>query len=284
MYPKRKNWLLLALLTAMGVYGCGSASKVADDKPMTQAEKELAAERAAAEARAKAESDAAAIAMQEEEGVKVKKKKDAGDNASRKSKKKKSTRKAEWAGGVIVVDDDDQSASGTSGSTSAQSKGKNAKGSDSDKASESVAEHQPRMADGQSEEDMMGMPTVNYVVKGRVVNEAGKPVEGMQVVLANANLNITPQNLNLGNEQIRQKIELSADTTAANGTFRVRAEELPSDYLRIFVRDIDGPSHGNYENDVINVSFDESDTKDTGHGWRKGTMEKRLTIKVKPRR
>lgn len=273
---KLKNLLVAALFTSLCAFGCSKAVQVAE-KPMTPAERELAAERAAAEARAKAESDAAAIAMQEEEGVKVKKKKAKTEKtaaqkaaeervaAEAKAKRKEQqTKKAVWAGGVVV----DDKANGNGGA--AQNKNL----ADPDEANMSREQF----------ESMYGVPTVNYIVKGKVVNSSGKPIEGMQVILANENLNITPQNVNLMNDSIRSVIEQSADTTKSDGTFKVKVENIATAYMRVFVRDIDGPSHGNWENQVINVVFDESDTKDTGHGWRAGTKQKKLTIKAKPRR
>lgn len=282
-YSHFKTLLLSALILSLSLYGC-SRAVVVSEKPMTQAEKELAAEKAAAEARAKAESDAAAVAMQEEEGVKVKKKKKSKPEktpeqkaaeqkaaADAKAKKKaKETKKAVWAGGVVVDD---------------KANGNNTNGNNANaNANTTTANSDPSNPSNPSFTDLYGNPTVNYVVKGKVVNSAGKPIQGMQVLLVNENLDITPLNVNLHNDSIRAIIEQCADTTKADGSFKVKTENIATDYMRVFLRDIDGPSHGNWENQVINISFDDSDTKDTGHGWRAATKQKKLTIKAKPRR
>ena len=126
---------------------------------------------------------------------------------------------------------------------------------------------------------MYGVPTMDYVLKGKVVGSDGKPVKGMQVIFLNNTNDATPKNLNLDNPYVKEYVEQHADTTDADGNYKVKTSDTPQDYLRVYVRDIDGPLNGNYKNDVINVRFDESDKKDSGHGWRVGTMEKELTIK-----
>lgn len=126
---------------------------------------------------------------------------------------------------------------------------------------------------------MYGVPTMDYILKGKVIGSDGKPVKGMQIVFLNNGIDATPKNLNMENPYVKDYVETHSDTTDANGQFKVKTSDTPQEYMRVFVRDIDGPLNGNYQNDIINVRYEESDKKDSGHGWRMGTMEKEITIK-----
>lgn len=132
--------------------------------------------------------------------------------------------------------------------------------------------------------DTLDLAIINYVVRGRVIGENGKPVQGIQVIILNNTVDATPENLNLSDESIREYVEAASDTTAVDGRFKVMAQDYEAPYMRLFIRDIDGPSHGNYINEVVNIYFDESDRKSYGHGWRHDALEKRVTLKPKVRR
>lgn len=130
---------------------------------------------------------------------------------------------------------------------------------------------------------MYGVPTMSYHVKGQVVNHQGKPVKGIQVVMLNRNMGNTPNNPGEENPEIEDYMKIYADTTKNDGTFDIRAKDFPSEYMRVFVRDVDGPSNGNYQNDVINLEFTRDEIKAESKGWNKGVAEKDgVTIKLKP--
>lgn len=130
---------------------------------------------------------------------------------------------------------------------------------------------------------MYGVPTMSYHVKGQVVNHQGKPVKGIQVVMLNRNMGNTPNNPGEENPEIEDYMKIYADTTKNDGTFDIRAKDFPSEYMRVFVRDVDGPSNGNYQNDVINLEFTRDEIKAESKGWNKGVAEKEgVTIKLKP--
>ena len=130
---------------------------------------------------------------------------------------------------------------------------------------------------------MYGVPTMSYHVKGQVVNHQGKPVKGIQVVMLNRNIGNTPNNPGEDDPEIEEYLKIYADTTKNDGTFDIRAKDFPSEYMRVFVRDVDGPSNGNYQNDVINLEFTRDEIKAESKGWNKGLAEKEgVTIKLKP--
>ena len=130
---------------------------------------------------------------------------------------------------------------------------------------------------------MYGVPTMSYHVKGQLVNHQGKPVKGIQVVMLNRNMGNTPNNPGEENPEIEDYMKIYADTTKNDGTFDIKAKDFPSEYMRVFVRDVDGPSNGNYQNDVINLEFTRDEIKAESNGWNKGVAEKEgVTIKLKP--
>jgi len=130
---------------------------------------------------------------------------------------------------------------------------------------------------------MYGVPTMSYHVKGQVVNHQGKPVKGIQVVMLNRNIGNTPNNPGEDDPEVEEYLKIYADTTKNDGTFDIRAKDFPSEYMRVFVRDVDGPSNGNYQNDVINLEFTRDEIKAESKGWNKGVAEKEgVTIKLKP--
>lgn len=121
-----------------------------------------------------------------------------------------------------------------------------------------------------------GVPTVDFAVKGRVVDAAGKPVKGVQVMLINSE--IDPENLPESpywDEQLKR----ISDTTDAQGNFEVRNTDRPWQQVRVMVRDIDGAKNGKYENQVLDVEFGEPEGgRDK---WRLGEKKAEVTVKMK---
>ncbi|MBP9990189.1 MAG: radical SAM-associated putative lipoprotein [Bacteroidales bacterium] len=128
---------------------------------------------------------------------------------------------------------------------------------------------------------MYGVPTVDYVVKGKVLKADGKPVKGLQVVLVNNNIDLTADTIYGNDEYVERYLQKSSDTTAADGTFEVKSSDMPSGKQRILVRDVDGKRHGNIQNELIDVEFDMDNVGGQRSGWRLGTAEKEMTITVK---
>ena len=108
-------------------------------------------------------------------------------------------------------------------------------------------EPQSQVDKGQRQEValMYGVPTMNFRIQGKVVNHQGKPVKGIQVVMLNRNFGNTPNNPTDDNPYVEEYMKQYADTTKADGSFDIRANDRPTDYMRVFVRDVDGPSNGN---------------------------------------
>ena len=128
-----------------------------------------------------------------------------------------------------------------------------------------------------------GVPTVDFAVKGKVLDGRGRPVKGAQVVLVNSD--IDPENLPT-NEYWQERLKEIADTTDALGTFEVRTTDRPWEQVRVLVRDVDGKKNGWYQDQLVDVSFgDQVPNKDNDGGpmskWRQGVKHAEVTVKLK---
>lgn len=123
-----------------------------------------------------------------------------------------------------------------------------------------------------------GVPTVDFALKGKVVNSKGKPVEGVKVMLLNSD--IDPQNIP-DTPEWQMRLRKVSDTTDAQGSFEVSTTDRPWEKLNVMVQDIDGKKNGSYESQLIEVEF--GDAKPSNRpmkDWHLGTREAEITIKL----
>ena len=127
---------------------------------------------------------------------------------------------------------------------------------------------------------MYGVPTMDFVLKGRVINEQGKPVKGMQVILVNQTVDIAPDHMDEDNEFVQDYIRKASDTTDAQGLFECQVKDVPVDYQRVIIRDIDGDKNGRYKDQMVDVSFAEADQTAERKGWYMGkrTVDVDITV------
>ena len=125
---------------------------------------------------------------------------------------------------------------------------------------------------------MYGVPTMNFTLQGRVLNAEGQPVQGVQVVLVNQNIDIEPGRMEEQNPYVQEYLQHSADTTNAGGEFKVTARDMPVNVQRVIVRDIDGAENGSYEDQMFEVSFDDARQTREGNGWDRGDKSKEITV------
>jgi len=111
-------------------------------------------------------------------------------------------------------------------------------------------------------------------VKGKVMNEQGKPVKGLQVILLNRNADITPEEMHEDNEYIREYIQRASDTTDAEGNYMVRTSDTPAEKQQMIVRDIDGEKNGKYKSLLLDIDYREATQTEERQGWNMGTREK----------
>ncbi len=128
---------------------------------------------------------------------------------------------------------------------------------------------------------MYGVPTMDFVLKGRVIDAQGNPVSGMQVVLVNGTVDITPDNMQDDNEFVRDYINSAGDTTNAEGVFECQMRDVPNEMQHVIVRDVDGSKNGEYESQMLEVNFSEGEAAGTRRGWYMGIRIKDVDITVK---
>lgn len=129
---------------------------------------------------------------------------------------------------------------------------------------------------------MYGVPTMDYVVKGRVVDPDNKPVEGVQVILVNSTVDATADTLYGNREHIQNYIRRMADTTDANGNYQVQTTDMPSMEMRLVVRDIDGKRNGSYQNQLLSVPTQQGTANSPRRGWIMGMSISETDVHLKP--
>ena len=127
---------------------------------------------------------------------------------------------------------------------------------------------------------MYGVPMMDFVVKGRVIDSQGEPVKGMQVILVNQTVDIAPDHMDEENPYVQDYIKQSSDTTDAQGAFVCHVKDVPVEVQRVIVRDIDGNKNGIYEDQMIDIQFTEADQSGERKGWFMGTRTKDVDITV----
>jgi len=85
---------------------------------------------------------------------------------------------------------------------------------------------------------MYGTPSADWSVKGRVVDETGRPVSGLQVVLGNRTDNEP------GVIYDTNYWPLDTLQTASDGVYQILSSGFPLSKLQIDVHDIDGDANG----------------------------------------
>lgn len=112
---------------------------------------------------------------------------------------------------------------------------------------------------------MYGTPSADWSVSGKVTDEAGNPIQGLQVVLSNRTDNtegvIYDQNL----------WPLDTLSTSAQGTYFIEHNGFPISKLQVDVNDIDGEANGG---EFESASVVVSDLKyKGGKGWYEGHVD-----------
>lgn len=131
---------------------------------------------------------------------------------------------------------------------------------------------------------MYGVPQMDFQVKGRVTDEQGKPVQGMQVILVNQTVDISPEYLQEDNPYVQDYIRNASDTTDAEGRFDAQARDVPVEAQRVLVRDIDGDKNGRYQDQMIEVKFTSEDQTEQGSKWYQGRRTREVNITVEKKK
>ena len=128
---------------------------------------------------------------------------------------------------------------------------------------------------------MYGVPTMDFVLKGKVKDEKGNPVSGMQVILVNGTVDITPESMQEDNPYVQDYIAEASDLTDGTGNFECHVKDVPREVQRVIIRDVDGEANGKFESQMVEITFTEADQTGERKGWYMGTRTKDVDITVK---
>lgn len=115
-----------------------------------------------------------------------------------------------------------------------------------------------------------GTPNANYTVKGKVTDQANKPIPGIEVTIKRSSLPV--------DHPFNSKI-LSSDT---KGEFSNEfLGEFPRDIVfTLTFTDIDGAQNGEYNSKQESIEIKTTELKGRSSGWFAGSATKEITVKL----
>lgn len=120
--------------------------------------------------------------------------------------------------------------------------------------------------------DEYGCPYADYEIKGKVVDDNGKAINGIQVIIPDP----------FGNEEYTHRDTL---ITNSAGEFIARPVVTTFDTditFKITTKDIDGTDNGGaFEETITEVVFKKEDLTEGSGSWNYGSAQKEVTITMK---
>ena len=126
---------------------------------------------------------------------------------------------------------------------------------------------------------MYGVPTANFQIKGKVTDRNGKPVEGAQILWLDRGMEATPDSIEGSPESVRNYIQQNAVHSGSDGSFSLSSKNLPTDTIRLQVRDTDGQRNKKYKSQLKSIPVSKEEYKE-GKGWFTGKVDKSVTIQM----
>jgi len=123
-----------------------------------------------------------------------------------------------------------------------------------------------------------GAPTVDYTVKGTVVNKAdGKPIEGIRVGYDG----LPGPYLMYGTVPTPYTPKASV-TTDAKGEFTLTENTSPvsGQTVSVYVDDIDGEKNGLFQSDVLQVDFSNAQQTKKSDNWYEGEFTVTVNVEL----
>lgn len=128
---------------------------------------------------------------------------------------------------------------------------------------------------------MYGVPTMHYMIRGQVKDEAGKPVKGIRINLLEHGIKATADTIYGDQENVKKYLKDTEVATDAQGRFVVQGSDRPFNEVRLLVRDADGKENGEYRNQLLELTIDDASVdRSQADRWNRGTFNKDLEIKL----
>ena len=114
-----------------------------------------------------------------------------------------------------------------------------------------------------------GTPHADYIIKGRVMDESGTPVQGIKTSLRKV-------------DKVRA-YGIDSVQTNVSGNYQLKHTGWQNQYYKVIVEDIDGEANGGeFLSDTLDIDYDKAvKTKDGDGKWYLGIYEITQDVKLK---
>ena len=114
-----------------------------------------------------------------------------------------------------------------------------------------------------------GTPHADYIIKGRVMDESGTPVQGIKTSLRKV-------------DKVRA-YGIDSVQTNVSGNYQLKHTGWQNQYYKVIVEDIDGEANGGeFLSDTLDIDYDKAvKTKDGDGKWYHGIYEISQDVKLK---
>ena len=114
-----------------------------------------------------------------------------------------------------------------------------------------------------------GTPHADYIIKGRVMDESGTPVQGIKTSLRKV-------------DKVRA-YGIDSVQTNVSGNYQLKHTGWQNQYYKVIVEDIDGEANGGeFLSDTLDIDYDKAvKTKDGDGKWYHGIYEITQDVKLK---
>lgn len=118
-----------------------------------------------------------------------------------------------------------------------------------------------------------GTPHADFIIKGRVMDESGTPVQGIKTSLKTVFEN-NNKHYALGVDSVQSDV---------SGHYQLKTTDRKSQYDKVIVEDIDGEANGGeFLSDTLDVDYNKAvKTKDGDGKWSLGIYEITQDVKLK---
>ena len=120
---------------------------------------------------------------------------------------------------------------------------------------------------------MYGVPSAEYKISGTVTNDNNEAVQGIKTSLKNV----------INYEGKKTVFGIDSVMTDAAGHYDVTLKGFPhNNEIKLMVEDVDGEANGAYQNDTIDIKYNDAQLIKEGTGtWDSGTFTIKQDIKLK---
>ncbi|MBQ9638349.1 MAG: radical SAM-associated putative lipoprotein [Bacteroidales bacterium] len=132
---------------------------------------------------------------------------------------------------------------------------------------------------------MYGVPTVDFHVRGQIVDEKNRPVKGIQVMVVGEGADVEANRMPESEYWQRELLRM-ADTSQTDGRFDCQGSARINEQVRLLIRDVDGTKNGDYENQLLllNSSILRNTRSDQPVSENNPSSELKIVLKKKTNR